>query len=168
MTSLSQSPVRDLLRELQSVLSATGISPKVGSPADQEIRAFSHPISIKTALSQANIALATSADHLEALDRLVGEAQYAVAPWTCARGVLEAAAIATWLLDTTIDATERVGRSFALRFTTLQEQRKMANAAGDNQKVQTIDKRIESIETMATQLGVRDHRGSGRERRAFQ
>jgi hypothetical protein len=119
-------------------------------------------VSIKTALSQANIALATSADHLEALDKLVGEAQYAVAPWTCARGVLEAAAIATWLLDTTIDATERVGRSLALRFATLQEQRKMANAAGDNQKVQTIDKRIESIEAMATQFGyspLRDSKG---------
>ena len=162
MTSLSQSPVRDLLRELQSVLSATGISPKAGSPADQEIRTFSRPVSIKTALSQANTALATSADHLEALDRLVGEAQYAVAPWTCARGVLEAAAIATWLLDATINATERVGRSLALRFTTLQEQRKMANAAGDNQKVQIIDERIENIEVMATQLGylpLRDSRG---------
>ena len=162
MASLSQSPVRDLLRELQSVLSATGISPKVGSPADQEIHAFSHPAYIKTTLSQANIALATSADHLEALDRLVGKAQYAVAPWTWARGVLEAAAIATWLLDTTIDAMERVGRSLALRFATLQEQRKMANAAGDKQKVQTIDKRIESIEAMSTQLGyspLRDSKG---------
>src|SRR6267142_5737106 len=108
MTSLPQSPVRDLLRELQGVLRATGISPKVGSPADQEIRAFLRPVSVKTALSQANTALAASADHLEALDRLVGEAQYAIAPWTCARGVLEATAIATWLLDSKIDTKERV------------------------------------------------------------
>jgi hypothetical protein len=162
MTSLSQSPVRDLLRELQRVLKATGTSPKAGSPADQEIRTFLRPVSVKTALSQANTALEASADHLEALDRLVGEVQYAVAPWTCARGVLEAAAIATWLLDTTIDATERVSRSLALRFSTLQEQRKLANAAGDSQKVQAIDKQIESIEAMAIQLGyspLRDSRG---------
>lgn len=153
MTSLPQSPVRDLLRELQGVLGSTGTSPKAGSPADQEIRTFLRPKSVKTALSQANTALEASADHLEALDRLVGEAQYAVSPWTCARGVLEAAAIVTWLLDSTIDAKVRVSRSLALRFSTLQEQRKMANAVGDSQKVQTIDKRIESIEAMAIQLG---------------
>jgi hypothetical protein len=162
MTSLSQSPVRDLLRELQSVLKATGTSPKAGSPADREIRTFLRPVSVKTALSQANTALEASADHLEALDRLVSEVRYAVAPWTCARGVLEAAAIATWLLDTTIDATERVSRSLALCFSTLQEQRKLANAAGDSQKVQAIDKQIENIEAMAIQLGyspLRDSRG---------
>jgi len=162
MTSLPQSPVRDLLRELQGVLRATGISPKVGSPADQEIRAFLRPVSVKTALSQANTALAASADHLEALDRLVGEAQYAIAPWTCARGVLEATAIATWLIDSKIDTKERVSRSLALRFSTLQEQRKMANAIGDHQNVQAIDERIESIEAMAIQLGyspLRDSRG---------
>jgi hypothetical protein len=150
------------LRELQSVLGAMGTSPRAGSPADQEIRAFLCPVSVKTALAQANTALEASADHLEALDRLVGEAQYAVAPWTCARGVLEAAAIATWLLDSRIDAKERVSRSLALRFSTLQEQRKMANAVGDSQKVQAIDKRIESIEAMAIQLGyspLRDSRG---------
>ncbi len=70
MTSLLQSPIRDLLRELQSVLGSVGTSPKEGSPADQEIRAFLRPESIKTALSQANAALEASADHLEALDRL--------------------------------------------------------------------------------------------------
>jgi hypothetical protein len=162
MTSLPQSLVRDFLRELQSVLRATGASPRVGSPADQEIRAFLRPVSIKTALSQANAALEASADHLEALDRLVNEVQYAVAPWTCARGVLEAAAIVTWLLDSTIDAKERVSRSLALRFSTLQAQRKLANTTGDSRKIQAIDERIESIEATAIQLGyppLRDSKG---------
>jgi hypothetical protein len=162
MTSLLQSPARDLLRDLQSVLGSVGTSPKAGSPADQEIRVFLRPESVKTALSQANTALEASADHLEALDSLVGEARYAVSPWTCARGVLEAVAIATWLLDSTIDVKERVSRSLVLRFSTLQEQRKMANAIDDSQKVQDIEERIDSIEAMTIQLGyspLRDSRG---------
>jgi hypothetical protein len=162
MPSSTQSPVRDLLMELKDVLYATGINPKAGSPADREICVSLHPMSIKTALTQANISLVASADHLAALDRLVGEGQYAMSPWTCAWGVLEATAITIWLLDTTIDAKERVGRSLALRFSTLQEQRKMANAQGESQTVQEIDRRIESIEERAIQRGyppLRDSRG---------
>jgi hypothetical protein len=151
--SLPLSPVRDLLKKLQNVLEATGTSPKADSPADQEIRTFLRQESIKTALTQANRALEASADHLEALDRLVGEAQYALAPWTCARGVLEASAISTWLLDTTIDAKERVSRSLALLFSTLQEQRKSAHALEETQKVQSIDIEIEKFENIAIELG---------------
>lgn len=153
MTSLALSPVRDLLKKLQNVIEATGKSPKAGSPADQEICTFLRQESVKTALAQGNRALEASADHLEALDRLIGEAQYALAPWTCARGVIEASAISTWLFDSTIDATERVSRSLALLFSTLQEQRKLANALTETQEVQSIDEKIEQLEQTALQLG---------------
>jgi hypothetical protein len=79
--------------------------------------------------------------------------KFAMAPWSCARGMIESSAISTWLFEMGIGPKERVSRSLSLRFAALREQEKMARYDGDNKKVQDIKDRIESIENLAVKLG---------------
>lgn len=153
MSTAKQSPVSDLLLGLREVRERGGPAPKPGSPADIERQAFARPESVATAFSQGVVATEAAVDHLHALDLLIAAQESALATWTCARGLLEASATATWLLDTRIDATERVGRSMAIRYATLMAQRKLANADGNAALVSTIDRRVEEIADIATQLG---------------
>lgn len=147
------SVVPTLLAALLKVREGVGPAPVPGSPADREERAFARPELVRTAFSHGLVATESAADHLFALDSLIGGQQSALAPWTCARGLLEASALATWLLDSTIDAVDRVGRSMALRYATLLEQRKLAQSDGDASVVAAIDQRVNDIATIASQLG---------------
>lgn len=153
MSTAKQSPVSDLLLGLLEVRGRVGPAPKPGSPADMERQAFARPESVATAFSQGVVATEAAVDHLHALDLLIAAQESALAPWTCARGLLEASATATWLLDTRIDATERVGRSMAIRYATLMAQRKLANADGNAALVSTIDRGVEEVADIATRLG---------------
>jgi hypothetical protein len=163
MTSESiQSPVSTLLLTLLQVRERGGLEPQTGSPADREMKTFARPESVATAFSQGLVATEAAADHLHALDLLIAAHDSALAPWTCARGLLEASATATWLLDTRIDAGERVGRSMALRYATLREQRKLAEGDGNFTAAAQIDQRIDEIDAIAAQLGyppVNDKKG---------
>jgi hypothetical protein len=162
MTSGSiQSPVSTLLLNLLRVRENGGLEAQTGSPADREMKSFARPESVNTAFSQGLVATETAADYLHALDLLIAH-DSALAPWTCARGLLEASATATWLLDTRIDAGERVGRSMALRYATLEEQRKLAEDDGNATAAAQIDQRIDEVNAMAAQLGyppVNDRKG---------
>ena len=149
----TDSPVSELLLALREVRQRVGPSPKPGSRADTEMQTFARPESVATAFSQGVLATEVAVDHLHALDLLVVAQESSLAPWTCARGLLEAAATATWLLDIRIDATEQVGRSMAMRYETLMAQRKLANVDGTAALVSEIDRRVEEIARIAMQLG---------------
>ena len=118
-----------------------------------EIRSFPRPESVQTAFSQATQSFISATDYLEALDSLVSMEKFAMAPWSCARGMIESSAISTWLFEMGIGAKERVSRSLSLRYSALREQEKMARYDGDNKKVQDIKDRIDSIEKLAVELG---------------
>jgi hypothetical protein len=146
-------PVSNFLRKLFVLLENTGIDPIDGSPAAVEIRSFPRPESVQTAFSQAAQSFISATDYLEALDSLVSMEKFAMAPWSCARGMLESSAISTWLFEMGIGPQERVSRSLSLRYAALREQEKMARFDGNNEKVQEIKDRIESIENIAIELG---------------
>lgn len=146
-------PVPNFLRKLLVFLDNAGIDPRDGSPAATEIRSFRRPESVQTAFSQATQSFISATDYLEALDSLVSLEKFAMAPWSCARGMIESAAITTWLFEMGIGSQERVSRSLSLRFAALREQEKMARYDGDTKKVQEIKDRIEAIENIAIKLG---------------
>jgi len=102
---------------------------------------------------QGNLLLESAIDHAYALTLLMVEPMPTVAPWTCVRGGLEAAAAACWLLSDDIDGRERVSRSLAFRYDGLREQQKLARAAGDLAVMQQVDERIEELEQKALVLG---------------
>ena len=162
MEKIDRTPVSRFLNRFLPYLENTGFEPADGSPAANEIKSFTRRESVETAFAQAAQSFIAATDHLEALDALVKMGRFAMAPWCCARGVIEAAAISKWLLEPSIGPTERVSRSLSLRYTTLREQQKMARYDDDRDLVQNIADRIEAVETIAVELGfpvLRDKRG---------
>ena len=146
-------PVFKFLNRFLPYLENAGFEPADDSPAAMEIKSFERRESIETAFSQAAQSFISATDHLEALETLVKMERFAMAPWSCTRGMIEASAISTWLLEPGIGPKERVSRSLSLRYTTLREQEKMARYEGDRNLVQKIRDRIESVEKIAVDLG---------------
>ena len=145
MTIEINTPVSKFLKKIYIFLDDCGLDPLPGSPAEKEIRSFSRPESVETAFSTASQLLIAANDYLKALDSLVDQKVFSVAPWSCARGMLEASAICTWLFDKSIDPKERVSRSLSLRYASLREQIKMARYDGNNVLINQIKDRIEYI-----------------------
>ncbi|MBN2468435.1 MAG: hypothetical protein JXD19_09830 [Deltaproteobacteria bacterium] len=81
------------------------------------------------------------------------EGRFAIAPWSCARGMFESSALCAWLFEIGIGPSERVSRSLSLRYAALREQQKIARYDGDTKKIDKIEKRIDSIEHTAVKLG---------------
>jgi hypothetical protein len=153
MTIENNTPVSNFLKRISIFLDNSGFEPLHGAPADKEIRLFIRPESIQTAFSMASQSFIAVNDYLKALDTLVHQENFSIAPWSCARGMLEASAICTWLFDKDIDSKERVSRSLSLRYASLREQIKMARYDGSDELIQKIEDRIEGIEQIAVNLG---------------
>jgi hypothetical protein len=154
------SPTLRLLHALKPIREGSTIGPTPGSPADLEKQTFESADALDTAYSYGSIILESAADHLAAYDALVGMNAFSMAPLTCLRGLLEAAALASWQLDPAITAKERVARNFALRFCSLTVQRKVAEAQGDTAGVRKMSDRIMSLEQAARGLGYPSFRNS--------
>ena len=124
-----------------------------GSAASREMADRELAAQLSNAYHQASLLLESAADHAFALTRLLVEPVPTVAPWTCARGGLEASAISCWLLDPDITPRERVSRSYACRYDGLREQEKLARTAGDQAFLQNVQARMDEIEVQAAGLG---------------
>jgi hypothetical protein len=146
-------PVSIFLKKISIYLDNSGLDPLPGSFAEKEIRSFPRVESIQTAFSIASQSLIAANDYLKALDTLVDYKSFSVAPWSCARGMIEAAAISIWLFDKAIDSKERVSRSLSLRFASMSEQIKMARYDNNNAVIQKLERRIEDVEKIAISLG---------------
>jgi hypothetical protein len=140
--------LRDALAEYAQ---SQGPSPLPGSKGEAEVRAFRRPESVHTAQSQAWILLEVAADQLTAFVKTISEPVETIAPYTCVRSLLEASALASWLLDERIDAERRVSRSLALRIEGLQQQVKWASAAGLD--VAPGKQRIQAAVDAAVEIG---------------
>jgi hypothetical protein len=111
----------------------------------------------ETVNSQANLLLEAAGDYLFALPRLLAAPAMAIAPYACARGVLESCSQLLWLLDPQIDGSTRLGRSLALRFRGVKEQLKLYRSQGNAAKVDALLARIQLIEQTADARGIEVH-----------
>ncbi len=148
-----KSKVSNILSKLIMFLDNSGFEPANDSPAANEIRSFPRPESMKTAFGMASQSLIAATDYFEALVYLILKEAFAIAPWSCARGMVESSALCTWLFEMNIDSKERVSRSLSLRYSALREQQKMARYDGNTQKINEIEERIDSIERISVDLG---------------
>ena len=89
-----------------------------------------------------------------------------IAPYTCVRSLLEAAALTCWLLEPAIDARTRVARSLALRYEGIFQQQKWARAAGEDPS--KAASRLDEVAKLAQTLGYQpligptgQHNGAG-------
>jgi hypothetical protein len=145
--------LQDFLDQTSILWNQQGEKPEPVSQASLELVTFARPESIGTAYSQALILFEAAADYSMALVKTLTEPAQTVAPWSCARSVLETSALATWLWDTRINARQRVQRSLAFRYEGLLQQLKFAQASKKGVDKQMIIERLDEIEKIALSLG---------------
>lgn len=136
--------------------------PSVGSQAAKELSEFPRSESIGTVYSQGTILIEVAADYAFAVIRTLTEPAQSIAPWACARCCLETSALSMWLLDTKINAEERVKRSLAFRYEGFEQQAKFAQATKGAIYPQQTVSRIDQVEQVALGLGfekVNDSKG---------
>jgi hypothetical protein len=105
--------------------------------------------------SQVGLILQSAADHVRALERMLTEPMMTIAPWTIGRSILEATALAMWLLEVPLERHARVARSMTLRLNDLREQLTLAHAVDGLQlNVPQIERRIEIVVSQAQKLGL--------------
>ena len=131
----------------------SGHQPSPNSKAALELRTFQRSESVVTAFSQGAVLIEVAADQLMAFSKTVTQPAQSIAPWTCTRAVIEAAALAAWLLDPSLDIRTRVQRSFAFRYEGLSQQVKFARAARSNADLARAAQRIDQVEGVALGLG---------------
>jgi len=151
--SQSVMSVQDFLEQTGRIWASYGHQPSSDSHASKELISFARPESIGTAYSQGMTLIEVAADYGFALKNTLTEPAQSIAPWTCVRGCLEASALSMWLLDSKIDARERVKRSLAFRYEGLEQQAKFAQATKGKINPNDIEKRIDQIEQVAQGLG---------------
>jgi hypothetical protein len=143
-------------------LHESSLLPVAGSIAAVEMANDVLAQELSAAHHEGNILLESAADHVFALTRMLVEPVPTIAPWTCLRGGLEAAALACWLLSAGIDAHDRVRRSMAFRYDGLREQAKLASANGDEGIKRHFSQSMDELEQQAARVGapvVRDKHG---------
>jgi hypothetical protein len=161
---MSPEELRNLLAEIVALHDAVGRlfadaghDPLPGSKAEHELRSYERPTIIETAYSQATLLIEAASDHLILFTRSMQEPVLSIAPWSGIRSLLEASAVATWLLDGQIGATERAIRSFSFRLEGLHQQAKLARSSHDDAVLEKVGERTRKIERDANTLGIPSH-----------
>lgn len=145
--------LRSFEQRTAAFLLKSGRSPVPGSIAEAELKSFSEPDHVKTAYSQGNLLLSSATDHVNAFTRVVQPPINNFAAWTLVRGAVEPAAMAAWLYDPSINVTERVRRSYAYRFDSIDQERKLIEALGHTDLAQKSMDRLDFVEKEAVSLG---------------
>jgi hypothetical protein len=123
-----------------------------GSPAAEELAELGEPMT--DAYIQGHTLLEVAADQMTAFTRTLVEPIQTIAPWTCVRSLLEACAVAAWLLDPGTDARTRLGRSYAYRYEGLSQQVKCCRSSGTMAaEVAAIEGQLDAAEAEAIALG---------------
>jgi hypothetical protein len=138
---------------LGSFFRKSGSSPIPGSPADLELNGFPQPGLVKTAYSQANLLFNSAGDHMDAFTRIAKPPVNPIAAWTIVRGAIEAAAMSAWLYEPDINVTERVKRSYAYRYESIEQERKLLVSIGAADEAKKAVDRLDFLENEASSLG---------------
>ncbi len=119
-----------------------------------ELASSARPESIVTACAIANQLIEYSGEHLTAFVKTITEPIEPLASWTCIRSMLESCAIAAWLLDPTINAEQRIARTFAMRYEGLEELLKYGRCVNQPaSEIQGLTDRIDDVAQVAAGLG---------------
>ncbi|MDQ3820949.1 MAG: hypothetical protein M3362_25150 [Acidobacteriota bacterium] len=146
--------LRYLVDASHNLFNDRGLSaPSPNSKAANERMNFPDDELITDAHNRGLHSMENAGDHLMLFNEAWVEPAQTVAPWTCARGMLESCALAVWFLDPHIGAVERVGRVLAYRFHGLEEQVKFGRAAGAQQIIDHAEKRMINLARKAQTLG---------------
>ncbi len=154
-------PIIGALRSvLQQVLAATNAfvriqfrQPAQDSPGFVEQSTAPRDESVRTAISFAWHFLEAVGENGGLLAKALTPPIQMIASCNCVRAMLEPSARVRWLLDPQIDATQRVGRVYALRHKELVQNRRLAEARKDEDSASFYTERVEHIAGQAEELG---------------
>ena len=104
--------------------------PEQNSQASIEIQNASHPAAIIDAWTIGLKLIEYSGEHVTAFVKTITEPIEPFACFTCVRSMLEASAISAWLLDPSIDANTRHGRTLSLRYDGQKQRRVFEHSTG--------------------------------------
>ena len=147
--------IRTFHDELSSLIGGRLFPVPPGSKAAAELAVhqdYHEPL--HTAYGQGISLIESAADHLMLFAKALDEPVQTLGLWTCARSVLEASAFSAWLLDPTIDAEARIGRSIGRRIQGLKQLEKLAQSAGEVKTVDHAKARQVQAEGQAAQIGI--------------
>jgi len=139
--------------EIGQFLASSGSGPENDSIAARELTAFSDRELVLTAYSQGEILIGVASEQITCFIRACAEPTLTIATWSTVRAVIESCALASWLLDPSIDVRARVKRSFAFRFEGLEQQVRMARTTSFPGSIETSSRRIDDVEERALALG---------------
>jgi hypothetical protein len=131
-----------------------GPNPTPGSPAETAESTFLTAQPLIDARGHATHLLEVCGDQVTALVKTVTPPVEVMAPWACLRALLEVSAIASWLLDSSIEDRERAERSLMHHRTGQIERKKFAQATDDLEDVVRAEHAISSIDELAITAGI--------------
>lgn len=111
-----------------------------------EFQSYSCPNSVATSYNQASVLFEAGLDQLLAFIKTIKEPTQTIAPFTCARAIIESSALASWLFDPKIGVAERVARGFAFQYQGLDQQKKFVQSLDDEKKEERTNFAIAQIE----------------------
>jgi len=147
------SAVSSLIDGTALIYNKYNLEPVVGSLAFQELQTEPYKCEVNDSHARGLLAIESASDHLMVVADAFSPPAKTIAPWTCVRGLMEACAIALWLLDPAIDAKTRVGRTFAYRYWGFKEQLKLFKISEDQPDGDKIIQRMDEVERRALALG---------------
>jgi len=147
------SSIHSFLDQSAQAYNAHNNEPASNSLAVHEQKSFPNQDLIKDVHYRGILSMESAADHLMVFADSIAEPAKTIAPWTCVRGLLESCALAVWFLDPTIDATTRVGRCFAFRYTGFVEQIKFLQVEKMQTEIEKVQQRMKKVEHDAVSLG---------------
>ena len=141
--------------------------PIMGSPAGYEFSGSTRKESLGTARSVAAILLESGGQYLTLFLKSAYTPAEPIACCACIRSLLESCALASWILDPSIDGTDRLRRLLAYRREGLNQQLGFAQAAGQPEDaIREIKERIEQLNIDASKLGAPKGKARNRGRKA--
>ena len=113
---VARKALQELHTESARFVQSHGPDPAEESPATRDISEYPRAESVHTVYGQSLALIEIAADQLTAFMKVISPPYETIAPWTCVRSLLEAAALASWLVEPQLSVRDRVERSHAFRY----------------------------------------------------
>lgn len=150
-------------RNISELSARNGIDFRPDSSAEAEIEEAGEHELLTTAVAISSLLVEVSSEHMSAFVKTITEPIEPLACWTNVRCMMEACAIAAWMLEPDVGWRIRTKRVYAYRYVGLVEEKKWARSTqAEAPEIDGIESRIERLESEATALGfahVRDRHG---------
>lgn len=151
----SLNALNDLASQMLNLMETREPFPAPKSPAAIELASSPHGRHLLDAYSSGFQSWFVAFDHMVALGRSMTEPILTHSPWTCARAVLENCSVAGWLLEPGIEHSDRIMRSFNLKYQNIQSNLTFLRNehATQHSDFAYLQSRIEDLRVEASSLG---------------